>query len=114
MVKAVATREAQEVLIPASEVPDLKWLPRRRSKRRRGNGRMEGRLNASTVYRWILTGANGVRLKAVRVGGTWCVTESGLRRFFEESAAADLRLRPPTDGAAQAAAERSLKATGAM
>jgi hypothetical protein len=94
-----------EQLIALKDVPALPWLP----LRRRG-----AKLNVSTLYRWISSGSEGVRLKAVRVGSVWCTRADWLQCFFEESAAAALRLKPPTDNAAQRQAERQLQRVGAM
>jgi hypothetical protein len=31
-------------------------------------------VHASTVHRWRHPGVNGVRLEAVRIGGSWCTS----------------------------------------
>lgn len=101
-----------EPLIRAVDVPDLRWLP--------PGPRSNGRLNYSTVLRWILTGiklrnsSEAVRLQAVRVGGTWCTRTSWLEKFFEASAAAKTGLKAMAPEAAQARAEKELRALGAM
>jgi hypothetical protein len=66
-------------LLPLSSVPNLKWLPRRR----RG-----AKLSYTCLWRWATRGVAGVVLQTVRVGGTPCTTESDLRQFFAEVAAA--------------------------
>ena len=66
-------------LIPLSSVPGLRWLPRRR----RG-----AKLSYTCLWRWATKGVAGVVLETVRVGGTPCTTESDLRHFFAEVAAA--------------------------
>ena len=66
-------------LLPLSSVPNLKWLPRRR----RG-----AKLSYTCLWRWTTRGVAGVVLQTVRVGGTPCTTESDLRKFFVEVAAA--------------------------
>lgn len=49
-------------------------LPRRRGRRP---------VHVSTLYRWRRVGLLGVRLEAVKVGGTWCTTREAIRRFFD-------------------------------
>jgi hypothetical protein len=66
-------------LVPLSSVPNLKWLPRRR----RG-----AKLSYTCLWRWSTKGVAGVVLQTVRVGGTPCTTESNLRHFFADVAAA--------------------------
>src|SRR5580698_1192583 len=66
-------------LIPLSRVPNLRWLPRRR----RG-----AKLSYTCLWRWATKGVSGVVLQTVRVGGTPCTTESDLRQFFVDVAAA--------------------------
>jgi hypothetical protein len=66
-------------LVPLSSVPNLKWLPRRR----RG-----AKLSYTCLWRWSTKGVAGVVLQTVRVGGTPCTTESDLRHFFADVAAA--------------------------
>ncbi len=94
-----------ENLIRIADVPELAWLPLRRAG---------SRLNIATLYRWITKGTDGVKLRAVRVGGVWCTRETWLNEFFEQSAAAALKIKPPTPKAAQARAEHQLKRAGAM
>lgn len=55
-------------------------------------GRTSGRLNPSTVTRWILSGCRArsgdrVKLRAVRVGARWLVAADELDRFFAALAA---------------------------
>jgi len=70
----VSAKKEEEPLIPVSLVPALPWLPARRKGRK---------LHSSTVFRWIGRGVRGVKLEAVRVGGTLCTTEAALARFFQ-------------------------------
>jgi hypothetical protein len=63
----------REVLIPFRDVPSIRWIPRRRGARK---------LHFSTVFRWFNPGVRGVRLEAIRAGGTLCTTEAALARFF--------------------------------
>ena len=60
-------------LIRLHDVPRLPWLPDRR---------VGARLNVSTVWRWAMRGAAGVKLATVAVGGALCTTERDLREFF--------------------------------
>lgn len=50
--------------------------------RRRGS-----RVHVSTLVRWITHGVGGVKLRAVRVGGQWAVSQDWLVEFFEACAA---------------------------
>jgi Protein of unknown function (DUF1580) len=68
-----------EHLIPFAAVPRLPRLP----SRRRG-----ARLAISTIHRWRHPGVRGVRLEAIRCGGTWCTTAEALQRFFDRLGAA--------------------------
>jgi hypothetical protein len=72
-------------LIPLSCVPDLRWIPRRR----RGT-----KLSYTCLWRWATKGVAGVVLQTVRVGGTPCTTESDLRHFFADVAAAKRGEKP--------------------
>ena len=60
----------QETLISIREVPKL--LPRR------GSGRL---VHLSACYRWMDKGISGVRLEAVRIGGTTYTSREALQRF---------------------------------
>ncbi len=64
-----------ERLIPFGEVPRLPWMPSRRRGRK---------LHIATVHRWFHHGLHGVRLEAIRVGGTLCTSEEALQRFFDQ------------------------------
>jgi hypothetical protein len=71
-------------LIPLSDCPRLRWLPRRRRGRRP---------HAATFFRWAKHGLRGVRLETIRVGGTLCTTQDALRTFFERlTASGDVQL----------------------
>lgn len=63
----------KEHLLPVRDVPKL--LPRR------PNGR---RLHISAVYRWIQRGVGGVRLEAVKIGGTTYTSREALERFAQQ------------------------------
>ena len=67
-----------EPYIPLRRVPNLSWLPPRR------NG---SKIAQSTLWRWRTIGVNGAVLRTIRIGSTWCTTETWLRKFFEDSAA---------------------------
>lgn len=41
------------------------------------------RFHHSTAYRWAKHGVRGVRLEAIRVGGTFCTSAEALQRFYE-------------------------------
>ena len=59
-----------EKLIPLSETP--RHLPKR------PNGK---RLHISAIYRWIKQGVRGIRLEALRLGGTTYTSCEALQRF---------------------------------
>ncbi len=42
------------------------------------------RLHISTIYRWTETGARGVKLQTVQVGGKRCTTRAFINQFIEE------------------------------
>jgi hypothetical protein len=69
-----------DTLIRFSDVPNLKWLPRRRGS---------GKLSLATLWRWSARGVKGIRLRCVAVGGSKCTTEPWLREFFQAVADAD-------------------------
>jgi Protein of unknown function (DUF1580) len=61
-----------ETLITLSEA--AKFVPRRRRGRK---------VSISTIYRWASpAGHRGVRLEALRVGGSLCTSVEALQRFF--------------------------------
>jgi hypothetical protein len=62
----------QETLIPLREVPRL--LPPH------PNGK---RVHISACYRWISRGVRGVKLEAIRVGGTTYTSLEALQRFSD-------------------------------
>jgi hypothetical protein len=62
-------------LICLSQVPDI--LPARPSG---------GRLNPSTIWRWVRRGAGGRRLRAVRIGRSWYTSAEWLAEFLEPAA----------------------------
>jgi hypothetical protein len=73
-------------------------------------GRRNGKpLHVSTIHRWITRGIGGVRLKAVRIGGTRAVTPAALDEFFS-ALAGDEATPPPTPTKATAANQRRLAA----
>jgi hypothetical protein len=97
-----------EPLIPLSQVPKIKWLPRRRGGKR---------LHPSTVFRWAQEGLRAkdgtlTKLATRRVGGTLCCTETALRAFFESLSRHDpsTAVQPPRSPSARTrAAERAGK-----
>ena len=46
-------------------------------------------VHVSTVHRWRKPGIRGIRLEAVRVGGTWYTTHEAFARFCERLTAAE-------------------------
>lgn len=62
-----------ETLIPIREVP--RRLPPR------PNGK---RVHVSACYRWIQRGVRGVRLEAVRIGGSTYTSIEALQRFADQ------------------------------
>lgn len=77
-----------ETLVRLADVPNLRWLPRRRGDRA---------LALSTVHRWASAGIRGIRLETVRVGACLCTDQSKLHAFFAALADPDwARTRTPT------------------
>src|SRR3954451_19857607 len=64
--------KVQDKLIRLADACKLPWLPRP--------------IHPATIYRWVQVGRRGQRLQAVRSVGGLCVTESGLRDYFERLA----------------------------
>src|SRR4051794_1234750 len=78
---------ATEEVFPLSDVPD------RLGHARRGGRRMA----VSTPFRWRKDGLRGVRLEAIRCGGTLCTSMAALQRFFDALGRADGPApRPPS------------------
>lgn len=92
-------------LIPLAKVPQLKWMPTRRRRKR---------LALSTVYRWSGPGVRGVKLRTVCVGGCRCTTKDWLWAFFNAlaggPAAADRPATPAAGRRDHDRAERELDA----
>ena len=66
-----------EQLITLAEL--ARQLPRRRNRP----------THLSTIHRWRTVGvAGGIRLSAIRVGGTWCTTWPAFREFCDRVTAA--------------------------
>jgi hypothetical protein len=67
--------------------------------------------HVSTVYRWISSGIGGVKLEAVRLGGSLYTSREALNRFAERlTAAGDRRALSPVPAGTAArrrAAERA-------
>ena len=64
-------------------------LPRRRLGRRP---------SFSTLWRWAIHGARGVKLDTLRVGGTLCTSREALQRFFDKLSESDSAAQPePTE-----------------
>ena len=64
-----------EQLVPIRELPNR--LPRRASGRK---------VHISACYRWIRQGVRGVRLEAVKIGGTTYTSLEALQRFGDRQA----------------------------
>src|SRR4051812_15063216 len=64
--------KVHEKLIRLADACKLPWLPRP--------------IHPATIYRWVQVGRRGQRLQAVRSVGGLCVTESGLRDYFDRLA----------------------------
>lgn len=65
-----------EQMIPISKVPA--WCEKHLGRP----------VNRSTVHRWRLRGARGVKLETVRVGGRRFSSQEALLRFFDDTTAA--------------------------
>jgi len=91
-----------EELLTLKQVCEI--LPRRRRGRRPA---------FSTVWRWALHGARGVRLETLRCGGTLCTSREALQRFFDRlsehdgTAQPEQRLGYRTPGQRQKAVEQA-------
>jgi len=66
-----------EKMLPISKIPS--WC-----KEHTGN-----RVHPSTVHRWRIRGARGVKLETVLIGGRRYTSEEALLRFFDMSTAAE-------------------------
>jgi hypothetical protein len=82
------TDAGNDRLIRLHDVPRLPWLPDRRGG---------SKLNVSTVWRWAMRGAAGVKLPTVAVGSALCTTERDLRDFFAAVAEARRNGPPPSN-----------------
>ena len=87
----IAVHAKGKVLIPLTQVPDLPFMPRRRSGRK---------ISKATAFRWakVGVGPGKVRLATVQAGGAKCTTKAMLVEFFTALAAAK------SDAGAKAAA----------
>lgn len=63
-----------ERYIRLTDVPRLKFLPKRRNKKR---------LHPATIFRWAQRGVHGIKLQTVQIGGTRCTTIAMLGEFFD-------------------------------
>jgi hypothetical protein len=79
-----------ETLIPLREVSKL--LPVR------PNGR---RVHISAIYRWVQRGIKGVRLEAIRIGGTTYTSREALQRFALPADAVQFQSANPLSKARQ-------------
>jgi hypothetical protein len=60
-----------------------KHVPKRRGKH----------AHSSTIYRWATGGCRGVKLEAVRIGGTICTSVEAVQRFIDRLTAGDKGLQ---------------------
>jgi hypothetical protein len=71
------------------------------------------RIHVSTFHRWRSRGVRGVRLEAIRVGGTWCTSMQALQRFFDCLSQVEAAPHHPQSGDAHiAATEHGLDQAG--
>jgi Protein of unknown function (DUF1580) len=76
---------SREELIP------IRLVPRRLPPRPSGRS-----VHVSAVYRWVQRGVRGVRLDAIRIGGTTYTSQEALQRFGTTSHAATFEPPPAT------------------
>ncbi|MEX2389193.1 MAG: DUF1580 domain-containing protein [Phycisphaeraceae bacterium] len=74
----------EDQLIPIREVP--KRLPARPSGRQ---------MHISAIYRWIQRGVRGVKLEAVKIGGSSYTSLEALQRFSEQLTLQNKERRDP-------------------
>lgn len=75
--------------------------------------------HVATIYRWAKQGCRGVRLEAIRVGGTVCTSREAVQRFCDRLTAIDNgEPGPPTPTHARKAsirrAEETLRRAGIL
>ena len=80
-------------------------------------GRKPGQpLNRSTLYRWVLRGCRGVRLKLIKIGGLTRIRRSDLEEFVREVSrrrnSIERSEAPPIDEHAAREAGRQLNERG--
>ena len=63
-----------EEIIRISDVPNLPYM--------RGRGR---KLSIATLWRWINSGLQGVRLETVKIDGTRCTSVEAVQRFIRDT-----------------------------
>ena len=73
-----ARRQTGNFDILAEQVVSFSELARRLPRRR--NGRPT---HTATVHRWRQRGLKGIRLEAIRLGGSWATSLEAYRRFCE-------------------------------
>ena len=80
-----------EQVLSLQEASQRDILPRRRGGKRP---------HVATFFRWVTHGVGGVRLEAIKVGGTLCTSAEAIQRFCERLTEGDKRLTPsaPTVG----------------
>jgi hypothetical protein len=53
-------------------------------------------VHISTIHRWRSRGSKGVRLEAIRVGGSWMTSHEAFQRFCDHLTALATEPVPPT------------------
>lgn len=93
---------SREELIP------IRLVPRRLPPRPSGRS-----VHVSAVYRWVQRGVRGVRLDAIRIGGTTYTSQEALQRFGT-TAGASIPAPPPTTVARSAQIDRATQRLGEL
>ena len=92
-----------EHVFPLGDLPRQKCIPRRRGGKR---------LHKSTGFRWVQRGLRGVRLEAIRIGGTLCTSVEAVQRFFDALTHGDQVVRDHHGEAVLTDSDRVLDADG--
>ena len=87
-----------EKVVTLTEAAKLDCLPARRAGKRP---------HVATMFRWVTTGVGGVKLEALRVGGTLCTSIEAIQRFCERLTEGDARLTPQAETVGRRAREKS-------
>lgn len=87
-----------ETLVPLREVSKL--LPSR------PNGK---RVHISAIYRWVQRGIKGIRLDAIRIGGTTYTSREALQRFALPAGAPHFESMTPLSKARQKQIDKAVQ-----